>query len=98
VTTFQVDLSLLDSTTGDLESFERFIDHKLAELDRVVAALHVTWTGQAAGANARAHQQWVEGARRMREGLTAMRRAARTAHDNYRSAGEANATMWRATR
>jgi uncharacterized protein YukE len=47
VTTFQVDLSLLDSTTGDLESFERFIDHKLAELDRVVAALHVTWTGQA---------------------------------------------------
>jgi WXG100 family type VII secretion target len=98
VTRYQVDLSLLDSTTGDLESLERFIDHKLAELDRVVEDLHVTWTGQAAGAHARAHRQWVEGARRMREGLTAMRGAARTAHHNYAAAGEANATMWRATR
>ncbi|HEX4471748.1 MAG TPA: WXG100 family type VII secretion target [Nocardioides sp.] len=98
MTTYAVDLALLASTARDLESFEGFLDQRLAELDRVVADLHVTWTGQAASAHEQAHREWVAAARRMRAGLRAMRLAARAAHDDYQAAGRANATMWRATR
>lgn len=97
MTDFHVDLPLLDSTTRDLEKFEDFIDAKLADLDRVVEHLHVTWTGQAAAAHAQAHREWREGADRMRQGLLAMRTAARVAHHNYHGAATANQTMWRGT-
>jgi WXG100 family type VII secretion target len=97
VTDFHIDLPLLDSTTQDLARFDAFIDHKLGDLDRVVEHLHVTWTGQAAAAHAQAHREWRAGADRMREGLLAMRTAARVAHDNYHAAATANQAMWRNT-
>jgi WXG100 family type VII secretion target len=98
VTTYAVDLPLLDSIVGDLASFERVLDERLAELDRVAVDLQVTWVGRAASAHAQAHREWLSGARRMRAGLEAMRLAARSAHDGYQAAGRANAQMWRSTR
>jgi WXG100 family type VII secretion target len=98
VTGFEIDLSMLDATARDLEALERFVDERLSELDQVIADLHVTWTGQAARAHAVAHREWAAGARRMREGLQAMRLAAQSAHADYLTAAEANSTMWMAMR
>jgi WXG100 family type VII secretion target len=98
VTRYAVDLELLDSTTRELESLVRLVDARLADLERVVGDLHATWTGQSASAHARAHREWATGARRMRDGLAAMRAAAGVAHGGYERAAAANAQMWSSTR
>ncbi|GAA3657825.1 pore-forming CpnT exporter EsxE [Nocardioides ginsengisoli] len=93
-----VDLERLDATVGDLTAFEAWLDDKLAELERVVAEVHVTWSGQAADAHRQAHREWVDGAREMHQGLREMRRAAQIAHGNYQGAIDANSAMWASTR
>ncbi|MBW3086637.1 ESAT-6-like protein EsxE [Austwickia sp. TVS 96-490-7B] len=91
---FSVDLSRLDATVADLERAETAIEKELAELDAAVARLQHVWTGEAASAQAEAHQRWITSAATMRHGLLRMREAARTAHTNYSAGAAANVQMW----
>lgn len=98
MTRYLVDLEELDAVIGDMESFEARFEKRLTDLDDLVARLHLTWTGSAAGAQKQAHDRWVRGAREMHAALVAMRDAGRRAHGNYTAAGQANARMWEQTR
>lgn len=91
---FDVDLEELDDVIGRLTGFQRQFERRLEELDRTVADLHLTWTGQAAAAQRKAHEEWARGARQMHAGLVRMTAAARLAHDRYRAAAAANESMW----
>lgn len=70
----------------------------LDEVDRSVGDLHVTWSGEAAGAHHEAHRVWAAGFREMQDGLDTMRRIADAARDNYESAATTNARMWEQVR
>jgi WXG100 family type VII secretion target len=94
VTAFVVDLDALDASVALMQARSNAIAAALDTLDSHIAALHDVWTGEAATAQRVAHEQWREGARRMREALDAMRDAARTAHGNYTAAITANQQMW----
>lgn len=89
-----VDLDLLVATIEALSACEQACDETLDDVRRDVARLHLTWSGGAADAQAEAQRSWEEGFAQMRDGLAAMRSAAATSHDNYRSAVEANLSMW----
>ncbi|MEO5708545.1 MAG: WXG100 family type VII secretion target [Nocardioidaceae bacterium] len=94
MTRFTVDLEELDAVIGDMTGFEGRFTGKIAELDALIADLHVSWTGEAAGAQKGAHQEWAAGAREMHRALVSMREAAQRAHANYTAAADANARMW----
>ena len=95
---YSVDLAELDAVIGDMTGFERRLLDKLAELDDLVANLHVTWTGAAAAAQKDAHARWRSGASEMHQAIVEMREAAQRAHRNYSAAADANARMWKAAR
>jgi WXG100 family type VII secretion target len=94
MTAYAVDL---DQLLGTVEALTRCEDSCDAGLDRVTAqvrALHLTWSGLSATAQARAQAEWEQGFAQMREGLRDMRRAATTARSNYLDAVDTNLRMW----
>ena len=95
---FAVDLDDLLATVDDLAACGSEVADLLGEVSRQVAALHVTWSGRAALAQAAAQADWEEGCRAMHDGLAAMRAAATTAHANYADAAGANLRMWEQVR
>lgn len=95
---FAVDLDDLLATVDDLAACGVDLADLLAEVARRVEGLHVTWSGQAALAQAGAQADWEAGFRAMHEGLAAMRAAATAAHGNYADAAGANLRMWEQVR
>lgn len=91
---FVVDLDELLATVDELDRCGEELDALLADVAARVVALHGTWSGLAADAQAAAQAEWEAGFREMREGLAAMRAAGATAHDNYRCAADTNVRMW----
>lgn len=91
---YEVDLDLLDETIASMAACGRALDGLLDEVDRRVAELHGTWSGQAASAQATAQQAWEDGFRSMRDGLAAMRAAGDLAGSSYRTATDTNRRMW----
>ena len=91
---FSVDLAHLDGVVQRLRRFEVFVEDRLNVVDARVAALHGSWRGDAARAQLAAHEEWLAGARRMREAAAVLGAAAATAHDNYRAAAHANSRGW----
>ncbi len=91
---FGVDLDQLADTTAELARCGRALDGLLAEISRRVEALHDTWSGEAAGAQATAQEAWEAGFRAMRDGLATMRAAGDLAEESYRSAIDTNVRMW----
>jgi ESAT-6 family protein len=91
---FGVDLDELLATVDQLGRCGEALDALLADVAARVAALHGTWTGLAADAQAAAQAEWEAGFREMRDGLVAMRAAGMVAHDNYRCAADTNVRMW----
>ncbi len=85
--------ALLDAATR-MEGFERFVDSMLDEVEKMVADLHLTWSGEGATAQAEAHRKWSHGAAMMREALARLKSAGQIAHHNYTGAAETNRTMW----
>lgn len=92
---YAVDLAELQATVDELARTGVALDGLLEEVAARVAALHGTWTGRAAGAQAVAQAEWEAGFRGMREGLAAMRAAGATAHGHYSAAADTNVRMWR---
>jgi WXG100 family type VII secretion target len=95
---FTVRLAQLADVIDQLDRFDQHLESALAEADRRVDELHVTWSGAAARAHRAAHDEWTRGAADMRAGLAAMRAIAATAHANYTAAVTANAQMWQQVR
>lgn len=95
---FAVDLDELLDTVGELARCGEALDALLDEVAQRVAALHGTWTGDAAVAQAAAQQGWEAGFRAMRAALASMRAAAGVAHANYEGAATANVRMWQQVR
>ena len=91
---FDVDLDLLDETIGEMVRCGEALDDLLDEVSRRVAALQVTWAGQAAVAQDGAQAEWEAGFRDMCAALAAMRAAGRRAQDSYRDGVDTNLRMW----
>lgn len=94
VTRYAVDLDQLRDSIDALARCEQALDEGLERVARRVVALHATWSGLTATAQAGAQAEWEAGATEMREALADMRRAATTARDNYLAAVDANVRMW----
>lgn len=90
---FQVDLADLENITARVSGFIGFLSDSLAGLETRMAALHQTWSGDAATAQADAFRKWATGATDVAEGIDAMREAAAAAHERYTSAIAANLRM-----
>lgn len=91
---FSIDTDELDRRITEMARFERGLERRLADLDKAIADLHVTWIGDAAVAHRKAHADWTRGAEEMKRALVALRQAAAIAHRNYESAVDANRRMW----
>lgn len=91
---YRVDLEQLDAAIDTMAKFGQSVDDWLAEVDRHIADLHLTWSSTAATAQRVAHDKWVSGVAEMRENLDELREVARTAHKNYSAAIETNTRMW----
>ncbi|OBC02762.1 hypothetical protein A5785_02540 [Gordonia sp. 852002-50395_SCH5434458] len=70
-------------------------EESLADIDKIIQQLHVTWSGEAAAAQAEAHAEWAAGAEDMRDALSDLEKLGSTAKSNYDSAVDANVRMWR---
>ena len=92
---YAVDLAELAATVDRLARTGAALDDLLGQVAARVSALHDTWSGLAAGAQAVAQAEWEAGFREMCEGLAAMRSAGATAPGHYSSAADANVRMWR---
>lgn len=91
---FTVDVGRIDEVVHDLTVGERELEALTADLEVTMRRLHEAWDGRAALAQDAAHREWEQGLATMREALADLRRAARTAHDNYDAAVRTNLAMW----
>jgi len=95
---YSVDLERAAEVVASLTTVESSLADVVVDLRWRIARLHATWAGTAAGAHLVAHSSWLASYAEMHEALVAMRRAVRTAADNYSAAGAANTSMWSAVR
>ncbi len=91
---FAVDVGRLDDVVHDLGSGERELEALTADVEATMRRLHDAWDGRAELAQEAAHREWERGVATMRAALADLRRAARTAHDNYDAAVRSNLAMW----
>lgn len=93
-----VDLEELAGTVEALSRCGGRLDMLLDDVSHAVRALHLSWSGLAADAQAEAQAEWEAGFRSMRAALDAMREAADAAHDRYAAAAATNLRMWEQVR
>ena len=91
---YSVDLDRMADAVERMAKFGTTLDVQLEKLDRRIARLHTTWSGDAARAQREAHEEWMRAATSMRQALATMRSITKTAHDNYHGAVAANVRMW----
>ncbi|MBI3228242.1 MAG: WXG100 family type VII secretion target [Mycolicibacterium cosmeticum] len=84
----------LDGLIAALATFSGDIDAQLDELEQRVDGLHVQWSGDAAGAHAKAHAEWEQGALLMAEDVRRLHQASTNAHSAFRSITEANRALF----
>ena len=95
---YSVDLELAGSVIASLSSVESSLSEVVVDLRWRIDRLHAVWDGQAAAAHRAAQARWEASYDEMHAALVTMRRAVRTARDNYAAAVEANASMWTSVR
>lgn len=95
---FAVDLDDLLRSIDEMARCGAALDALLDDLGARVAALHLTWAGEASTAQVAAQAEWETGFRAMREALGSMRAAADVAHGNYDAAVATNLRMWEQVR
>lgn len=95
---YSVDLDRASEVVASLTAVESQLSEVVVDLRWRMARLHEAWAGTAAGAHLSAHTSWLASYAEMHDALVAMRRAVRTAADNYTAAASANTSMWSAVR
>lgn len=90
---YQVELDELLAFVDRLQAFESHARSIATRVDEQVAALHSSWSRNAAEAHLTRHQEWMAGADQMREALAELRAAAHNAHRNYIDAAQRNVEM-----
>lgn len=90
----RVDLERLDTLVEQLRVVQEQLGRLHREADLRGRQLHLTWTGDAAAAQAGAHARWAAAAVEVQDALAALRAVAATAHGNYAAAAQANRRMW----
>lgn len=96
--TYSADLELASSVISSLSSIEASLSEVVVDLRWRIDRLHAIWDGHAAAAHVAAHASWLSSYDDMHEALVTMRRAVRTAADNYAEAAQANTAMWGSVR
>ncbi len=91
---FSVDLEALLAGVDQMSAFHQQLEQSLATVKASVAALGLSWQGEAAGAQEAAQQQWNHGAEELRTALAQLRDIAEQAHENYSNAVATNTRMW----
>lgn len=91
---FSVDLEQLDELVERMGAVEARLEAVHDDVESRMRRLQVVWTGQAAAEHVEAYAQWSTGSREVHEALQNLRRIATLAHQNYRAAMSANASMW----
>jgi WXG100 family type VII secretion target len=91
---YRVELEELLAFIEALEDFEQQAEAVASRVDGQINALHTNWSGDAAAAHRRRHDEWVAAAGKMREALAELREVARKAHRNYSGTIEVNMAMW----
>ncbi len=90
---YRVELEELLAFVDRLQAFESHAEAIATRVDDQVAALHNTWSGDAAEAHRARHQEWMAGANQMRDALAQLRAATHNAHRNYTDAAALNLAM-----
>lgn len=90
---YRVELEELLAFVERLRGFEQRAEAIGARVDRQIADLHTTWSGEGAAAHRANHDEWTAAATQMREALTQLRDAAHNAHRNYTEAVRLNLDM-----
>jgi WXG100 family type VII secretion target len=91
---FRVRPAQLADVVVRLGALDAHLQAVVAQVERRVDELHLTWSGDAAQAQRSAHDEWQRGAAQMRAALATMRSIAASAHANYTAAAAANVQMW----
>lgn len=89
---YTVDLEALDDLITGMGQFTKATDSNVDLIDAYVAQM--PWQGETACAHAQWQAQWRAGVEDLQEGLRKIRDSAKTAHENYTSAINANLKMW----
>ncbi|MEU2252518.1 WXG100 family type VII secretion target [Nocardia xishanensis] len=87
---YRVNLDELEQITARMQGFSGFLTESLQGLQQRMAALHQTWSGEAATAQSEAFTQWMTAAGKVAEGIAAMRDASADARTSYIDAVETN--------
>ncbi len=91
-----VDFDALRSAIGQMGEFDQRVKECLDDVGHTMADLRASWHGGGSDAQAQAQQMWEDGAIRMEEALSALRKIAEQARENYASAVAKNGEMWQA--
>jgi WXG100 family type VII secretion target len=91
---FSVDVQALLAGVDQMSAFHQQLEQSLATVRASVAALGLSWQGDAAVAQDAAQQQWNQGAEELRAALGQLRDIAEQAHENYSNAVATNTRMW----
>ncbi|BCI52142.1 ESAT-6-like protein [Mycolicibacterium litorale] len=94
MTQLVVSFTQMQSAIDHMREFDRDVAECLEDVDRTMAALRMTWHGEASDSQARAQQQWEDGAEQMKQALSQLKNIAETARRNYADTVEKNGRMW----
>lgn len=94
MTMLVVDFAQLQSAISHMAVFGRDVGECLEDIDQTMATLRATWHGDGSDAQARAQQQWEDGAEQMKAALSQLQTIAAAAQRNYADAVAKNGQMW----
>ncbi|WP_039795526.1 WXG100 family type VII secretion target [Nocardia araoensis] len=83
---FSVDLDKLENLAARIRGFAGLLSDQLTAIDQKVKEVDATSAGAAMAAYREAHDEWLAGATDIAEGLTALEKAVKLAHDGYTGA------------
>ena len=89
-----VDLDKLSEFVDRLTAFNKASEGVAVEVDRAVAQLKSTWSGDAADAHQDYHRRWIQAEERMRSAAAELKSKAASAHEGYSGAVQHNSEMW----
>jgi WXG100 family type VII secretion target len=91
---YRADLTGIQQLIDDTAKLETALDDAATELDKQIAALHVTWTGAAAATHRQAHDDRVAAMTEMQTALQELRNRLTTAASAYTTGANTATGRW----